>query len=81
MLEIRHSPGPPNPIEKAEPDSVSLDVNKINLYYVPDDIFNKSKDTSDIYRINHRDTDRVSIDNDTADGFSKEKVDFIIQSP
>lgn len=45
-------------------EAMASAVDRLNHY---DDIFNKSKDTSDIYRINHRETDRVSIDTDTAE--------------
>ncbi len=39
-------------------------VDRLNYY---DDIFNKSKENSDIYKINNRSEDRVSIEADTAD--------------
>ena len=45
-------------------EAMASAVECLNRY---DDMFNKSKETSDIYRINHRETDRVSIETDTAE--------------
>ena len=41
MLEIQHSPGPPNPVETADTDCVTLDANHFNFIHIEENIFNR----------------------------------------